>query len=56
MSGVYWAADPESYQKAILDRLELWRCHCSDLCCDDQDTCRCDCRWCDCRYAERMGS
>lgn len=30
--------------------------HCADLCCGDSDTCRCDCSWCDCRYAERMGS
>ena len=30
--------------------------HCEDLCCDDTDTCRCDCGWCDCRYADRQGS
>lgn len=30
--------------------------HCPDLCCDDPERCRCACSWCDCRYAERMGS
>lgn len=30
--------------------------HCADLCCDDSETCRCECSWCDCRYAVRMGS
>ena len=30
--------------------------HCADLCCDSEETCRCDCSWCDCRYAVRLGS
>lgn len=53
---IWWLADRESYDKAILTRLDRRRDHCADLCCDDTETCRCDCRWCDCRYAERMGS
>lgn len=56
MSGVYWAADPESYRMAILDRLDRWRAHCAARCCPDGEHCRCDCRECDCRYADRMGS
>ena len=39
--------------------LRVWKAedeHCPDLCCDDPAACRCDCSWCDCRYAERMGS
>lgn len=36
----------------------VWDYHCPDLCCDnDEDNlCRCDCSWCDCRYADRQGS
>lgn len=30
--------------------------HCQGDCCRDGDTCRCDCLYCDCRYAERLGS
>lgn len=33
-----------------------WGEHCPDLCCDDSDACRCECGWCDCRYADRLGS
>lgn len=39
----------------IVARIE-WDDHCDNDCCTDHDTCRCDCSWCDCRYAERMGS
>jgi len=56
VSPVWWYAGDEAYRMAILDRLERQGDHCADLCCDDPDACRCDCRWCDCRYAQRMGS
>lgn len=30
--------------------------HCWNCCDDDAEHCRCDCPYCDCRYAERLGS
>lgn len=33
-----------------------WDYHCSAFCCDQSDLCRCECSWCDCRYADRQGS
>ena len=45
--------EPEKAYRAFLP---LPGEHCPDLCCSDAESCRCDCQWCDCRYAERMGS
>ena len=52
-----WGPDmPLTPEKAYREPASAPAEHCADLCCDDREACRCDCSWCDCRYAERMGS
>jgi hypothetical protein len=53
-----WGPDcPVQPEKVLWDGPEArWDYHCDNECCQDTETCSCECSWCDCRYAERMGS
>lgn len=52
-----WGPDmPVTPERPVPEVLGASWGHCPDLCCDDREACRCECSWCDCRYAERMGS
>lgn len=56
MSTPWWPASREAYEWANVPVPGILDCHCDVDCCGDQETCHCDCGFCDCRYAERMGS
>lgn len=54
--GPWGPAAPVRPERVYQEAQDRYTDHCPDICCDDQETCRCSCSWCDCRYAERMGS
>lgn len=52
-----WGPGARVEPEKVLPEPGAW-CHGPDglPCCDGPDECQCSCSWCDCRYAERMGS